>query len=113
MTGAHKKFPLSVEKLSSTILLPLEKTTPHIALDTIRISVRTKVEEGIKIGNHVKLLAKLFLPAKIAPLEYAHDFTRIAYYQKISLRGFGTSKIALHKKANKFQEHKVFPSIYL
>lgn len=47
--------------------------TPYRALDNIRISVRTKVEEGIKIGDQVKLSAKLF-PLKIAPSEYAYDF---------------------------------------
>ncbi|WP_353278182.1 ComEC/Rec2 family competence protein [Wolbachia endosymbiont (group A) of Agelastica alni] len=80
--------------------------TPDRALDNIRISVRTKVEEGIKIGDQVKLSAKLF-PPKIAPSEYAYDFARIAYYQKISATGFATSKIALHKKAEarKFQEY--------
>nr|WP_244263400.1 ComEC/Rec2 family competence protein [Wolbachia pipientis] len=72
--------------------------TPDRALDNIRISVRTKVEKGIKIGDQVKLSAKLF-PLKIAPSEYAYDFARIAYYQKISATGFATSKIALHKKA--------------
>ncbi len=80
--------------------------TPDRALDNIRISVRTKVEKGIKIGDQVKLSAKLF-PIKIAPSEYAYDFARIAYYQKISATGFATSKIALHKKAEarKFQEY--------
>lgn len=80
--------------------------TPYRALDNIRISVRTKVEEGIKIGDQVKLSAKLF-PLKIAPSEYAYDFARIAYYQKISATGFATSKIVLYKKAEarKFQEY--------
>uniref|UniRef100_A0A3B0J0N6 ComE operon protein 3 n=1 Tax=Wolbachia endosymbiont of Aleurodicus floccissimus TaxID=2152762 RepID=A0A3B0J0N6_9RICK len=75
-------------------------------LDNIRISVRTKVEEGIKIGDQVKLSAKLF-PLKIAPSEYAYDFARIAYYQKVSSTGFATSKIVLYKKAEarKFQEY--------
>ncbi len=75
-------------------------------LDNIRISVRTKAEEGIKIGDQVKLSAKLF-PPKIAPSEYAYDFARIAYYQKISATGFATSKIVLYKKAEarKFQEY--------
>lgn len=75
-------------------------------LDNIRISVRTKAEEGIKIGDQVKLSAKLFLP-KIAPSEYAYDFARISYYQKISATGFTTSKIVLYKKAEarKFQEY--------
>lgn len=75
-------------------------------LDNIRISVRTKAEEGIKIGDQVKLSAKLF-PPKIAPSEYAYDFARIAYYQKISATGFATSKIVLYKKADerKFQEY--------
>jgi DNA internalization-related competence protein ComEC/Rec2 len=75
-------------------------------LDSIRISVRTEVEKGIKIGDQVKLSAKLF-PSKIAPSEYAYDFARIAYYQKISATGFATSKIVLHKKAEarKFQEY--------
>ncbi|WP_353285451.1 ComEC/Rec2 family competence protein [Wolbachia endosymbiont (group A) of Beris morrisii] len=80
--------------------------TPDRALDNIRISVRTKVEKGIKIGDQVKLSAKLF-PLKIAPSEHAYDFARIAYYQKISATGFATSKIALHKKAEarKFLEY--------
>jgi hypothetical protein len=80
--------------------------TPYRALDNIRISVRTKVEKGIKTGDQVKLSAKLF-PLKIAPSEHAYDFARIAYYQKISATGFATSKIALHKKAEarKFQEY--------
>lgn len=75
-------------------------------LDNIRISVKTKAEEGIKIGDQVKLSAKLF-PPKIAPSEYAYDFARIAYYQKISATGFATSKIVLYKKAEarKFQEY--------
>ncbi|WP_265030630.1 ComEC/Rec2 family competence protein [Wolbachia endosymbiont (group B) of Athalia cordata] len=75
-------------------------------LDSIRISVRTKAEEGIKIGDQVKLSAKLF-PPKIAPSEYAYDFARIAYYQKINATGFATSKIVLYKKAEarKFQEY--------
>ncbi|WP_264374476.1 ComEC/Rec2 family competence protein [Wolbachia endosymbiont (group B) of Carcina quercana] len=75
-------------------------------LDSIRISVRTKAEEGIKIGDQVKLSAKLF-PPKIAPSEYAYDFARIVYYQKISATGFATSKIVLYKKAEarKFQEY--------
>ncbi len=64
------------------------------------------MEKGIKIGDQVKLSAKLF-PLKIASSEYAYDFARIAYYQKISATGFATSKIALHKKAEarKFQEY--------
>ncbi len=123
--GSYKQFLLSVEK-SPTILksspvipappfvIPVLDTgiqkkkiwipasragmTPDRALDNIRISVRTKVEKGIKIGDQVKLSAKLF-PLKIAPSEYAYDFARIAYYQKISATGFATSKIALHKKA--------------
>nr|WP_256359330.1 ComEC/Rec2 family competence protein [Wolbachia endosymbiont of Ctenocephalides felis wCfeT] len=75
-------------------------------LNNIRISVRTKVEEGIKIGDQVKLSVKLF-PLKIAPAEYAYDFARIAYYQKISATGFATSAVVLHKKAEtkKFQEY--------
>ncbi len=79
---------------------------PDRALDNIRISVRTKVEKGIKIGDQVKLSAKFF-PLKIAPSEHAYDLARIAYYQKISATGFATSKIALHKKAEarKFQEY--------
>ncbi len=123
--GSYKQFLLSVEK-SPTIsksspvipappfVIPVLDTgiqkkkiwipasragmTPDRALDNIRISVRTKVEKGIKIGDQVKLSAKLF-PLKIAPSEYAYDFARIAYYQKISATGFATSKIALHKKA--------------
>ncbi|EAL59993.1 ComEC/Rec2 family protein, partial [Wolbachia endosymbiont of Drosophila simulans] len=131
--GSYKQFLLSVEK-SPTIsksspvipappfVIPVLDTgiqkkkiwipasragmTPDRALDNIRISVRTKVEKGIKIGDQVKLSAKLF-PLKIAPSEYAYDFARIAYYQKISATGFATSKIALHKKAEarKFQEY--------
>jgi hypothetical protein len=64
------------------------------------------VEEGVEIGDQIKLSAKLF-PLKIAPSEYAYDFARIAYYQKISATGFATSKIALYKKAEarKFQEY--------
>ncbi|MDR0288648.1 MAG: ComEC family competence protein [Rickettsiales bacterium] len=115
--GSYRQFLLSVEKLPSVIPAPRhldpEKNTQipasrasHIALDNIRISVRTKVEKGIKIGDQVKLSAKLF-PPKIAPSEYAYDFARIAYYQKISATGFATSKVALHKKAKvrKFQEY--------
>lgn len=115
--GSYRQFLLSIEKLPSVIPAPRhldpEKNiqipasrTGHIALDTIRISVRTKVEKGIKIGDQIKLSAKLF-PPKITPSEYAYDFARIAYYQKISATGFATSKIALHKKAKarKFQEY--------
>ncbi len=92
--GSYKQF----------LLYEIKNT--KFKLDSIRISVRTKVEEGIKIGDQVKLSAKLF-PPKIAPSEYAYDFARIAYYQKISATGFATSKIALHKKAEarKFQEY--------
>jgi competence protein ComEC len=80
--------------------------TTYKALDNIRISVRTEVEKDIKIGDQVKLSAKLF-PPKIAPSEYAYDFARVAYYQKISSTGFATSKIILHKKAEtkRFQEY--------
>ncbi|MDX5462304.1 MAG: ComEC/Rec2 family competence protein [Wolbachia endosymbiont of Tetragnatha montana] len=125
--GSYKQFLLSITKpstipeSSSVIPVPpfvipagIQKKkiwshagmTPDRALDNIRISVRTKVEKGIKIGDQVKLSAKLF-PPKIAPSEYAYDFTRIAYYQKISATGFATSKIALYKKAEarKFQEY--------
>ncbi|MDX5487855.1 MAG: ComEC/Rec2 family competence protein [Wolbachia endosymbiont of Andrena praecox] len=130
--GSYKQFLLSVEKSptiskSSPVIpappfvipvldltqkkkiwIPASRAgmTPDRALDNIRISVRTKVEKGIKIGDQVKLSAKLF-PLKIAPSEYAYDFARIAYYQKISATGFATSKIALHKKAEarKFQEY--------
>ncbi|KLT21603.1 ComEC/Rec2 family protein [Wolbachia endosymbiont of Armadillidium vulgare str. wVulC] len=125
--GSYKQFLLSVSTISKSspvipappFVIPVLDTgiqkkkiwsragmTPDRALDNIRISVRTKVEEGIKIGDQVKLSAKLF-PLKIAPSEYAYDFARIAYYQKISATGFATSKIVLHKKAEarKFQEY--------
>ncbi|UJQ20750.1 MULTISPECIES: ComEC/Rec2 family competence protein [unclassified Wolbachia] len=130
--GSYKQFLLSVEKSptiskSSPVIpappfvipvldltqkkkiwIPASRAgmTPDRALDNIRISVRTKVEKGIKIGDQVKLSAKLF-PPKIAPSEYAYDFARIAYYQKISATGFATSKITLHKKAEarKFLEY--------
>lgn len=121
--GSYKQFLLSVSTTSkSSPVIPVLDTgiqkkkiwipalragmTPYRALDNIRISVRTKVEEGIKIGDQVKLSAKLF-PLKIAPSEYAYDFARIAYYQKISATGFATSKIVLYKKAEarKFQEY--------
>lgn len=77
-----------------------------VKLDNIRISIRTKIEGGIKIGDQIKLSAKLF-PLKTAPSEYAYDFARVAYYQKISATGFATSKVTLHKKAEarKFQEY--------
>ncbi|MGL9758354.1 MAG: ComEC/Rec2 family competence protein, partial [Wolbachia sp.] len=92
--GSYKQF----------LLYEIKNT--KFKLDNIRISVRTKVEEGIKIGDQVKLSAKLF-PLKIAPSEYAYDFARIAYYHKISATGFATSKIVLYKKAEarKFQEY--------
>lgn len=125
--GSYKQFLLSVSTISKPspvipappfvipagiqkkkIWIPASRAgmTPDRALDNIRISVRTKVEKGIKIGDQVKLSAKLF-PLKIAPSEHAYDFARIAYYQKISATGFATSKIALHKKAEarKFQEY--------
>ncbi|WP_349967850.1 ComEC/Rec2 family competence protein [Wolbachia endosymbiont of Armadillidium arcangelii] len=125
--GSYKQFLLSVSTISKSspvipappFVIPVLDTgiqkkkiwsragmTPDRALDNIRISVITKVEEGIKIGDQVKLSAKLF-PLKIAPSEYAYDFARIAYYQKISATGFATSKIVLHKKAEarKFQEY--------
>ncbi|MDN5248108.1 MAG: ComEC/Rec2 family competence protein [Wolbachia endosymbiont of Tyrophagus putrescentiae] len=75
-------------------------------LDNIRISVRTRVEQNIKIGDHVRLSAKLF-PLKTAPSEYAYDFARIAYYQRISATGFATSKVTLYKKTKikKLQEY--------
>ena len=68
--------------------------------------IRTEIEDGVKIGDQVKLSAKIF-PLKIAPSEYAYDFARVAYYQKISATGFATSKVILHKKAEarKFQEY--------
>ncbi|WP_368666786.1 hypothetical protein [Wolbachia endosymbiont of Mansonella ozzardi] len=113
--GSYRQFLLFVEKLPFVVPVPRhldpEKNTQipalhadHIALDNIRILVRTKVEKGIRIGDRVKLSTKLFLP-KIPPSEYAYDFARIAYYQKISATGFATSKVALHKKAKarKFQ----------
>ncbi|WP_245970188.1 ComEC/Rec2 family competence protein [Wolbachia endosymbiont of Bemisia tabaci] len=92
--GSYKQF----------LLYEIKNT--KFKLDNIRISVKTKAEEGIKIGDQVKLSAKLF-PPKIAPSEYAYDFARIAYYQKISATGFATSKIVLYKKAEarKFQEY--------
>ncbi|NSX83052.1 DUF4131 domain-containing protein [Wolbachia endosymbiont of Atemnus politus] len=98
--GSYKQFLLEPSTTS-----PFTQTA-HIALDNIRISVRTKVEKGIRIGDQVKLSAKLF-PPKIAPSEYAYDFARIAYYQKISATGFATNKVALYKKAEarKFQEY--------
>ncbi|RDD34993.1 ComEC family competence protein [Wolbachia endosymbiont of Cylisticus convexus] len=128
--GSYKQFLLSVSTISKSspvipappfvipvldtgiqkkkIWIPASRAgmTPDRALGNIRISVRTKVEEGIKIGDQVKLSAKLF-PLKIAPSEYAYDFARIAYYQKISATGFAISKIVLHKKAEarKFQEY--------
>lgn len=75
-------------------------------LDNIRISVRTEIEKDVKIGDQVRLSAKLF-PLKIAPAEYSYNFARVAYYQKISATGFATSKITLYKKAEvkKFQEY--------
>lgn len=92
--GLYKQF----------LLYEIKNTS--VKLDNIRISVRTEVEKDIKIGDQVKLSAKLFSP-KIAPSEYAYDFARIAYYQKMSATGFATSKIILHKKAEsrKFQEY--------
>ncbi|WP_341807963.1 ComEC/Rec2 family competence protein [Wolbachia endosymbiont (group E) of Neria commutata] len=92
--GLYKQF----------LLYEIQNTS--VKLDNIRISVRTEVEKDIKIGDQVKLSAKLFSP-KIAPSEYAYDFARIEYYQKISATGFATSKIVLHKKAEsrKFQEY--------
>ncbi|WCR53859.1 MAG: hypothetical protein PG981_000881 [Wolbachia endosymbiont of Ctenocephalides orientis wCori] len=83
-----------------------EINSTKVKLDNIRISVRTKIEEGVKIGDQVKLSAKLF-PLKTAPSEYAYNFARVAYYQKISATGFATSKVTLHKKAEtrKFQEY--------
>ncbi len=67
-------------------------------LDNIRISVRTGIDNNIKIGDQVILSAKL-LPLKIASAEYAYDFSRIAYYQKISATGFATSRMLLYRKA--------------
>ncbi len=104
--GSYKQFLLSVTKPSTIsksspvipappFVIPVLDTgiqkkkiwipalragmTPDRALDNIRISVRTKVEKGIEIGDQVKLSAKLF-PLKIAPSEHAYDFARIAYY---------------------------------
>lgn len=83
--GSYEKF----------LLYEIKNT--KFKLDNIRISVRSKAEEVIKTGDQVKLSAKL-LPPKIAPSEYAYDFARIAYYQKISATGFAISKIVLYKK---------------
>ncbi|WP_081326562.1 ComEC/Rec2 family competence protein [Wolbachia pipientis] len=67
-------------------------------LDNIKISVRTGIDSNIEIGDQVILSAKLF-PLKIASSEYAYDFAKIAYYQKISATGFATSKLRLYRKA--------------
>ena len=87
-------------------LLLYKITGTRIDLDNIRISVRTELEKDIRIGDKVKLSAKLF-PLKIAPSKYAYDFARIAYYLKISATGFATSKVILYQKikTKKFQEY--------
>lgn len=108
--GLYKQFLLSVEK-TSVIEAKINKNNFWLMkhtrdLNNIRISVRTEVEKDITIGDQVRLSVKLF-PLKIAPAEYAYDFARVAYYQKISATGFATSKIFLHKKAKvkKLQEY--------
>ncbi|WP_225538580.1 hypothetical protein [Wolbachia endosymbiont of Mansonella perstans] len=87
--GSYRQFLLFVEKPLSLSQCP-----------------DTWTQKKIHRFQRHTLTTKLFLP-KIPPSEYAYDFTRIAYCQKISATGFATSKVALHKKAKarKFQEY--------
>ncbi|XGA09086.1 MAG: ComEC/Rec2 family competence protein [Wolbachia endosymbiont of Xenopsylla cheopis] len=78
-------------------------------IDNIKITVRTKIEENVDIGDQVMLSAALF-PPNIAPAEYSYDFARISYFQKISAVGFATSAVTLYQKANSKKLHEYIES---
>ncbi|WP_339046470.1 ComEC/Rec2 family competence protein [Candidatus Mesenet endosymbiont of Agriotes lineatus] len=78
-------------------------------IDNIKVTVRTKVEENVDVGDRVMLSAVLF-PPNIAPSEYSYDFARISYFQKISAVGFATSTVTLYQKANSKKFHEYIES---
>lgn len=88
-----------VNKKNSYEQLLLNEIQNVDKVDNIKITVRTKVEEDVDIGDKVMLSAVLF-PPNIAPSEYSYDFARISYFQRISAVGFATSAVTLYQKAN-------------
>ena len=64
----------------------------------IKITVRTKIEDKISIGDKILFSACLEKPQS-AVTPFGYDFKRFAYFRKISATGFATSpiKIIQHK----------------
>lgn len=95
-----------INKKGSYEQLLLSEVQNISRVDNIKITIRTKIEENVDIGDKVMLSAVLF-PPNIAPSEYSYDFARISYFQKVSAVGFATSTIILYQKANskKFREY--------
>ncbi len=93
------------DKGSYKQLLLSEVKNINSKTDNIKITVRTRIEGDIDIGDQIILSAILF-PPHVAPSEYAYDFARISYFQQISAVGFATSAVTLYQKANNKKSHE-------
>jgi len=74
--------------------LAIEKWTPDQTPKSVRLTARTKMDEGIEVGDRISLLAKLSPPAQpVMPGTY--DYARHFYFEGIGGLGFAVSRIYL------------------
>ncbi len=76
----------------------------------IRVTVKTKMEDSILVGDRIAFKAMLMPPAQKPIYPGGYDFSKISYFQKIGAIGYAISpvKIFQKKKANaidRFQEY--------
>ncbi len=80
--------------LSDVAIEKWEKdNTPH----TVRLTVRTKMEERVAAGDRVQMLAKLTSPAQTV-MPGSYDYARHFYFEGIGGLGFALSEITLVQK---------------
>lgn len=76
----------------------------------IRVTVKTKMADGILVGDRLAFKAMLMPPSEKPIYPGGYDFGRIAYYQKIGAIGYAISEVKIFekKKANiidRFQDY--------
>ena len=74
-------------------------------MNKIRITIRTKSDSSIKIGDTISFSAVLH-PSPSASSEYGYDFAKFAYFQGISAVGYAVTEIKLisENKKLRFQQ---------
>ena len=76
----------------------VKKFSPERTPTKIRVTVRTKIEDGIRVGDRVAFKAILAPPAQRPIYPDGYDFGKIAYFQKIGAVGYAISPIKLFEK---------------